>query len=802
MSTQFLLAASLLALALTPLASTLNAATYCVSSAGDLYSTLQTAADSAADDEVRLALPVFTGLTARTFNVRGNLVLSGGWNAGCVFRSSLSARSTLAANTNTAVLTFEIGNADFELDRISATGWERVQIDDSNATGASLAGAIRVHRYGGLSNGAGLRIAVQRHSVRVSSSIFSGNALDGLIINGLTGGGVADRTALVQYSTFANNGDQGAAGFSAGLRIDTSQGSWASVLVENSVSHANLIDFNLLGIPMLVRHTFYNTINPSAQLTPESVNDRSGDPGINAALRPIEPTSQLINNAFSGFTLFVDRDFSGSERVIGTRGDLGAYESLVNNSSTLTVTSDADSGTGSLRSIIALANGNTQTKTIRFNIPGNCPRSIALQSPLPALTQDVTIDGYSQSGSSPNDSFVSFDGTVCVFLTGANTVSTGLHLQTGNVDAEMSLSGLGFYGFSSEAVKISGPGRGNVTGSLFGTGLPLFGSVFADSVIRVQNAPRSRIGGLDSADRNVLPMGGQAGVNLEASTSGARQVYNNFIGVNRAGTGLLTNGSSPRGVGVQVTGSTGDDLRSNHIGGSESHGVVLAGGVTPALQTKLSFNRIGIAPDGSDVGNASNAVRILGGERHSLFRNTLHNNDGDALAVVSPARRAELLRNTFFGNTGLAIDLSPNGVNPIDLDVGQTGANDQQNYPEILSARGSDVQGEIRYRLQSANGTYRIQFFANLGCFPSSGGFTQARFFLAETSLTLACATSTSNCSLASTALVDNSEQFIDSLINKGITAIAIDEEGNSSELTPSCELYTQGDNIFKDGFE
>ena len=69
---------------------------------------------------------------------------------------------------------------------------------------------------------------------------------------------------------------------------------------------------------------------------------------------------------------------------------------------TFTVTNVNDSGAGSLRQAILDANANFGDDVIEFNIPGSGLHTITLSSGLPAITQPVTIDGYSQPGSSPN----------------------------------------------------------------------------------------------------------------------------------------------------------------------------------------------------------------------------------------------------------------------------------------------------------------------------------------------------------------------------------------------------------------
>src|SRR5436190_2554391 len=66
-----------------------------------------------------------------------------------------------------------------------------------------------------------------------------------------------------------------------------------------------------------------------------------------------------------------------------------------------TVTNTNDSGTGSLRKAITDAN-SMGGGTINFNIPGSGVHTISPLTVLPTITQTVTIDGYSQPGSSAN----------------------------------------------------------------------------------------------------------------------------------------------------------------------------------------------------------------------------------------------------------------------------------------------------------------------------------------------------------------------------------------------------------------
>ena len=67
---------------------------------------------------------------------------------------------------------------------------------------------------------------------------------------------------------------------------------------------------------------------------------------------------------------------------------------------TYTVTSSADAGAGTLRQAIIDANTSLGPDTIAFNIVGSGVHTIVPVTLLPPITDAVTIDGYTQPGSS------------------------------------------------------------------------------------------------------------------------------------------------------------------------------------------------------------------------------------------------------------------------------------------------------------------------------------------------------------------------------------------------------------------
>ncbi len=81
---------------------------------------------------------------------------------------------------------------------------------------------------------------------------------------------------------------------------------------------------------------------------------------------------------------------------------IGILAAAILQANTYTVTNTSDSGAGSLRQAILDANGNPGADTIAFAIPGAGVHTIMLTTWLPNATDPVTVDGYTQPGSSPN----------------------------------------------------------------------------------------------------------------------------------------------------------------------------------------------------------------------------------------------------------------------------------------------------------------------------------------------------------------------------------------------------------------
>jgi trimeric autotransporter adhesin len=784
------LGAVLLALSVEPL----HAASYCVDSSLDLATALAASAASSEDDVIRIRTGSYSNLGAIDRAVEGALSISGGWSLNCLLRSEIATTTLSGSSSNDFKLTMD--NSDFLLQGLTFSGWSQVILSDLPMQFGPPTAEIRVSRSRFTNGLIGLFINAGAHNIVVENSRFDANSNAGLHIY-RTAASFGSADVLLQFNTITSPSSANA----SGLRVSSnSTAPAANISIYNTVMHGNQFDLRISDQPVRVRQSFWNTelFTAPGGLTAGSGNNFSGDPGIDAGFRPIEPTSILINNGVALVGSTPSSDFDGGPRVVGILPDIGAYESSVLGTAVLLVSNSNDSGPGSLRNAITTANAAAGDAVIQFDIPGGCPHTISLSSSLPTIAKSVRIEGYSQPGSVENGDPDYFDGTVCVFLLGNNALVGGLNLITDEAADTVHVSGLGFYGFNSHAILIGGPGKAQVRGSLFSTGALVLNQNFADTVIRVVNAPGTVIGGDTYADRNVIGGGDQVGIRLNGG--GPRTVKYNLIGTNRSGNGGIANG-----VGVRVEGSIGDVIRNNTIAFNTAQGVLLVDGADAPQSTEIFKNRIGASgPDLAVGGNGGNAVRVAGGNNHEISSNRIYNNATDGIAVLANSRGVRIIGNRFVNNLRLPIDLSPDGRNFNDLDVGQTGANDRQNFPSLFNTGGTATEGSTRVQLSSANGTYTAQIYASTRCtglVPGSGHDDAGVLLASSTPLTLTCATPSLNCTgsvvvpLAANAEVPN-------LIGQFINAIVWDEENNTSEFSV-CFPYEADTNIvFKNSFE
>jgi uncharacterized repeat protein (TIGR01451 family) len=340
--------------------------------------------------------------------------------------------------------------------------------------------------------------------------------------------------------------------------------------------------------------------------------------------------------------------------------------------STFTVTTTADSGAGSLREAIQLANANISAlDTIDFNIPGAGVQVIQPATALPFVTDPVTIDGSTQPGASCPAASTNFDGTVLIRLlgTGLPAGTDGLRFTLGG----NTVRGLQVVGFVGDGLEFTN-GVGNVVEcSLIGI-TDTNSAVANGNGINLNTASGNRIGGTNAAQRNVISGNTTAGIVANGATSGSNEILGNIIGLNLAGTTNRANslGVNLNGAHHNVIGGTNAGAR-NLIGGNTSHGVQIT---ASSASNSVLGNYVGTDFSGTiDVGNTGSGVFMnssaslnrIGGDTAGAG-NLISGNNGGGIQINSATSTNNVILGNWIGvkadgtnalaNTGHGVDIS------------------------------------------------------------------------------------------------------------------------------------------------
>ncbi len=511
-------------------------------------------------------------------------------------------------------------------------------------------------------------------------------------------------------------------------------------------------------------------------------------------------------------------DLAGNPRVVGSTVDIGAYESSFDDTipTTLTVTTASDSGAGSLRQAILDANVNEDFNFINFNIPGACPRVIALTSAdLPTIVNGVRIDGWTQPGSVSNTRTKGDNATRCIVLAGGAGRTVGLRFSGGSAE-QFWVQGLAFSGFSpgggtGEALRIVG-GTGNIVrGNQFGATLSSgAGSLVlapSDNNIVLTGFSSSTVGGESPAHRNVIADAIVNGVLVTPSgflTSTDNDIVDNLIG----SYGLeITAAGNNTGIRIQTSGNS---VRGNTIINSGQDGVLMD--VAAAHSNVLQANRIGRRDTicvgtfcfGGAAANGRHGLYLkLGPHDNIVYNNTIWNNTGTGIFIASgsgvTSQKNWLTANSLYDNGGagtafIAYNGADNDADPAQLDMANRGL----NYPVIASALGSPNQGVVEGTLTTTNGSYSIDIYSS--ALPDSG-FPRGEAQLFHRSIFGIAVTNATPGQNGSRSFSIPFSSATTNLVGRVITMTATDAAGNTSELSAPI-VYTLNDTVFANGFE
>ena len=442
----------------------------------------------------------------------------------------------------------------------------------------------------------------------------------------------------------------------------------------------------------------------------------------------------------------------GSTLVVNSTGD--AADASGTDGSCRTAAGDC-----TLRAAIEEANAQSGANAIHFAIPGTGVKTIALKSRLPTIADasgPTTIDGYTQAGATPNTTDPQSNAAIKVevrgggedlydafSITSSNNVLRGLAIYGSKW--EVRILGLGAVGNTLEGNFIGT----NAAGSYFSsTRISLSGGVTI-----TEGATRTMIGGTTLAQRNVVSGNAYIGILLYDEPTDHTVIRNNIIGLSPSG-GKLGN----KNHGVDINGNSSDALVADNVisnngrGGVElSHGrgvtrnevvrnyigTLLDGDTVTSYSGNLMFgirmedkvtanvvadnvvgankvagikvdnsyenrfvrNRIGIGVDGTALSNEKTGIMITNHANNTMVgpdNIIAHNPVGITVSGNVDNDYNTITQNSIFSNVGLGIDLAPvAAVNLNDPGDGDSGANDQLNYPKMTAATTTAVTGTV-----------------------------------------------------------------------------------------------------------
>ena len=418
------------------------------------------------------------------------------------------------------------------------------------------------------------------------------------------------------------------------------------------------------------------------------------------------------------------------------------------------VVTTADSGPGSLREAINTCNANGMSATINFNIPKNDPGfnssegvwKIVLMQSLPALiANNVIIDGSSQTLNQGN---TNISGPEIMINGNKNSVENAFSIMNasaitikGFIINEF-LYGIQVYGNNAKFNRICGNyigvnynasasagnynaiggvtiGERNITSGNMAYGIDVFGGGCQGNLIRGNYI------GTDSSGSHAIPntygilfddrsnnnlVGGTvpgSGNLISGNTAFGAYFYNNgtntnFLVGNLIGTDATGHLAIPNESGVWIDGATFMNvIDSNIISGNHACGITIFASYTD--NNLITRNKIGTDISGlNPLGNGLDGIRISQGPRYNLIggtvstANTIACNGKNGIAIEADGSDFNRIScNSIYKNKNLGIDLFPEGVTLNGQLTGNSGPNDNQYYPVIVSKTPMNETGKF-----------------------------------------------------------------------------------------------------------
>lgn len=366
--------------------------------------------------------------------------------------------------------------------------------------------------------------------------------------------------------------------------------------------------------------------------------------------------------------------------------------------------------------------------SIEFAIPGSGVKTITVATALPALTQMVTINGYSQVGASANSAAVPnpLNSTILIEINGENISGDGQPVGTASgisiSAASCVIQGLSIYNFGG----ITDGGALNGAITVLATDAVIQGNYLGVKADGITPGPARNdaalglisnsalIGGTNPEDRNVIFAKSEHNASAAIFVAGsASEVYGNYIGIGKDGVTDLTpqeadaNGLNPPfAFGINMTDGGGNTVggpnvnQRNVISGNTANVIfssdnnIVQGNY---IGTDYTGNINSSFTNGAGVINSTGDQNILGGT-NAGEGNVIKGVKGfgvnvsvfslPAISYELSGQRLSILGNSIsdigvfslnvFGNSNLGIDISR-----------QTDTDDSSNFvPDVFEQYG------------------------------------------------------------------------------------------------------------------
>jgi parallel beta-helix repeat protein len=345
--------------------------------------------------------------------------------------------------------------------------------------------------------------------------------------------------------------------------------------------------------------------------------------------------------------------------LVGTYGLLRPAPTA--RASTYTVTTFADSGTGSLREAITLANLFSDADVINFNLPTGID-FVLPTSPLPAITNPVLIFGETQPGSYCDSDFPR-DTKVGVRLLGsaAGAGAVGFDIRSNNVR----VSGFSVEGFSSHGIVVQDADDVLIACNFIGTD-KAGAAAAANGGSGIRMFMSANLPLRNQIVANVVS--GNLSHGIEISASSQITIEKNVIGTDLSGSAAIKNGSN----GIYLAGASGSNtqiaIRNNVVSGNALSGILVESSLNNTIQSnKIGTNISGtaaLANLNSGIYLRNSANNTIGGNSDSL-RNIASGNQGYGVVMFGSSSNNNTVSRNFIGTDSggtLAIPNTSGGV--------------------------------------------------------------------------------------------------------------------------------------------